>query len=119
MAHCSFAVHDRCHLLACQRLMRLWSCLLSPAVCAQESCSALRLQKGKGRRPTTFTADRKPAGRVGGRPELNRLLHALWRLSAHLGSVQLTTRLVPGPPGPKVAALAQAVHMHFNVSHWL
>lgn len=60
-----------------------------------------------------------PAGRVGGSPELNRLLYALWRLSAHLGSVQLTTRLVPGPPGLKAAALAQAVHMQSHVSHWL
>ena len=54
---------------------------------------------------------------MGGQPELNRLLYALWRLSAHLGSVQLTTRLVPGPPGPKVAALAQEVHTHIHVSH--
>ena len=78
---------------------------------------SLRLQKGKGKRPTTFTANRKPAGRVGGQYELNRLLYALWRLSAHLGSVQLTTRLVPGPPGHKAAALAQEVHIHLHVSH--
>ena len=54
---------------------------------------------------------------MGGRPELNRLLYALWRLSAHLGSVQLTTRLAPGPAGSKAAALAEEVHMHCHVSH--